>query len=452
MDDLLAGRMQMAFSLGFHIIFSCIGMVMPFLMAFAHYRYLKTNRPIYMHLAKTWAKGVAIFFAVGAVSGTMLSFELGLLWPTFMEHAGPIIGMPFSLEGAAFFVEAIALGLFLYGWKVLPRWVHFGSGVVVGIAGVTSGFLVVAANAWMNSPEGFEWVNGQAINIDPVDAMFNAAWISQSTHMTIAAFVATGFGIAGLHAFQLLRNPKSDLHRKAMKIALMFGAVAAIIQPISGDLSAKDVAQRQPAKLAAMEALFETEKGAPLLIGGIPNEKERRVDYALHLPKALSFLAFADFDAEVKGLEEFPEDEWPPVLITHVAFQIMVGLGTFLMLLGLAYIFFHFRKKEWILHPNFLKLLVLATPMGYLAVEAGWTVTEVGRQPWVIYGIMRTADALTPMPGLVYSFIFTTLLYVILAILVSWIMGRQIRVLNQRETAGEFKHFPDESPRTEQPA
>ncbi|RMG25404.1 MAG: cytochrome ubiquinol oxidase subunit I [Bacteroidetes bacterium] len=433
MDDLLAGRLQMAISLGFHIVFACIGMVMPFLMAAAHWRYLQTRREVYLMLTKSWAKGVAIFFAVGAVSGTLLSFELGMLWPGFMQHAGPIIGMPFSLEGTAFFIEAIALGLFLYGWGRIPEKLHFATGLVVGLSGLASGILVIAANGWMNSPSGFEWVNGQAVNIDPVAAMLNEAWLSQSVHMLLAAFVATGFAVAGVHALQLLRRPGHPLHRRAMHIALLFGSVAAILQPLSGDFSAKDVARRQPAKLAAMEAHFETTTAAPLIVGGLPDEEKGEVKYALHIPYGLSFLAYGDPQAEVKGLNDFPADERPPVLVTHIAFQLMVGLGTLLMLLGLLYLWARWKRPQWLQSRWFLRSLAWATPAGFLAVEAGWTVTEVGRQPWIIYGIMKTADALTPMPGLVYSFVFTTSLYLLLSFVVLWLMLRQIRVVNALE-------------------
>src|SRR5699024_2644863 len=287
MEDLLAARLQMAVSLGFHIIFACIGMAMPFLMAIAEYQWIKTGRQVDQDLAKAWSKGVAIFFATGAVSGTVLSFELGLLWPTFMEHAGPIFGMPFSWEGTAFFVEAIALGLFLYGWDRLRPWTHWAWGLVVGISGVASGIFVVAANAWMNSPAGFDWVGGEAINVDPVAAMFNDAWFSQALHMTLAAFVATGFAVAGLHALLLLKNRKNLFHRKALKIALVVGGLAAILQPISGDYAAKGVAERQPAKLAAMEALFETSQPASLTIGGIPDVENREVDYDIEIPYLL---------------------------------------------------------------------------------------------------------------------------------------------------------------------
>src|SRR5690349_10171662 len=253
MDDFLAARLQMAFSLGFHIVFACIGMVMPFFMSVAHFYWLKTKKVVYKDVTKAWSKGVAIFFATGAVSGTVLSFELGLLWPTFMEHAGPIFGMPFSLEGTAFFIEAIALGFYLYGWDKLNPWFHWFTGVVVGVSGLASGILVVAANAWMNSPAGFDYVNGQFLNIDPIAAMFNDAWGFQALHMVLAAFAATGFAVAGVHAIMILRRKNIVFHTKAFNIAATFGAIAALLQPISGDFSAKDVARRQPAKLAAME-------------------------------------------------------------------------------------------------------------------------------------------------------------------------------------------------------
>ncbi len=430
----MAARLQMAVSLGFHIIFACIGMTMPILMAFSEWKWLRTNKQVYLDIAKAWAKGVAIFFAVGAVSGTVLSFELGLLFPGFMEHAGAIIGMPFSWEGTAFFVEAIALGVFLYGWNKLNKWVHWTSGIVVGISGVMSGIFVVSANAWMNSPAGFTWENGKASNIDPVAAMFNDAWFSQALHMTLAAFVATAFAVAGVHAFLLLKNRNIQFHQAAVKMALSFGAVAALLQPVSGDYAAKDIAERQPAKLAAMEALYKTSKPADLVIGGIPNNKEERVDYAIHLPGFLGFLAHGDFDAEVIGLDQFPEDERPPVLIPHIAFQVMVGLGMILALAGLLFFAFRiwgkhvFQKKWW------LTFIAILTPMGFIAVEAGWVVTEVGRQPWIIYGVMKTKDAVSTMPGLQYSFYTILFLYVMLSVILVWIMRRQI--------AGITTHYP----------
>ncbi|MGV0755006.1 cytochrome ubiquinol oxidase subunit I [Empedobacter brevis] len=429
MDDFIAARSQMAMSLAFHIVFSCVGMVMPFMMAIAHYKYLTTKNEIYKGLTKAWSKGVAILFATGAVSGTMLSFELGLLFPKFMEHAGPIFGMPFSLEGTAFFIEAIALGFFLYGWGKFNKWFHWICGVIVGISGLASGILVVAANAWMNSPTGFDFVNGQYLNIDPVKAMFNDAWFSQALHMTIAAFCATGFAVAGLHAYLILKGKNVNFHREAFKISSVLAISAAMLAPISGDISAKDVANRQPIKLAAMEAHFKTEESAAFVLGGIVNEEKEEIKYAVKVPGVLSFLVHSDFKTPVKGLEEFPKDEWPPVAIVHYAFQIMITFGMLMMGIAIIYLIAHFFKKEWRTKRWFYKLFMVATPFGYIALEAGWTVTEVGRQPWIIYGIMRTVDSITPMPGIQYSFYIFTFVFITLSIILVFLMNRQIQMV-----------------------
>lgn len=429
MDDFLAARAQMALSLGFHIIFACVGMVMPFLMAFSHWKYLKTKDPVYKGLTKAWSKGVAILFATGAVSGTMLSFELGLLWPEFMKHAGPIFGMPFSLEGTAFFIEAIALGFFLYGWEKFNKWFHWFCGFLVGLSGLASGILVVAANSWMNSPSGFDYINGEYLNIDPIKALFNDAWFPQAFHMTVAAFCATGFAVAGVHAFYVLKNKNRVFHFKAFRIASAFALIGAFGAPISGDIAAKSVAVRQPIKLAAMEAHFDTEKGAAFVLGGIPDVEKEEVTHAIKVPKVLSFLAFNDFDAEVKGLKEFPKDEWPPVAVTHYAFQVMIFFGMVMMAIGAIYLYAHFFKKNWLTKQWFLRLFIVAIPFGYIALEAGWTVTEVGRQPWIIYGIMRTADAVTPMPGIQYSFYFFTAIFVSLALVILFLLKRQIKMV-----------------------
>ena len=429
MDDFIAARSQMAMSLAFHIVFSCVGMVMPFMMAIAHYKYLKTKNEIYKGLTKAWSKGVAILFATGAVSGTMLSFELGLLFPKFMEHAGPIFGMPFSLEGTAFFIEAIALGFFLYGWDKFNKWFHWICGVIVGISGLASGILVVAANAWMNSPSGFDFVNGEYLNIDPVKAMFNDAWFSQALHMTIAAFCATGFAVAGLHAYLILKGKNVNFHREAFKISSVLAITAAMLAPLSGDISAKDVAKRQPIKLAAMEAHFKTEESAPFVLGGIVDESKEEIKYAIKVPGVLSFLVHSDFKTPVKGLEEFPKDEWPPVAVVHYAFQIRITFGMLMMGIAVIYLIAQFFKKDWRTKRWFYKLFMIATPFGYIALEAGWTVTEVGRQPWIIYGIMRTVDSITPMPGIQYSFYIFTFVFITLSIILVFLMNRQIQMV-----------------------
>jgi cytochrome d ubiquinol oxidase subunit I len=411
-------------------------MEMPFMMAMAHFLNLKKNRQEDLELTKLWMKGVAILFAVGAVSGTVLSFELGLLWPGFMKHAGPIIGMPFSWEGTAFFIEAIAIGLFLYGWDRMNKWAHWFAGFVVGLSGFASGIFVVAANSWMNTPAGFEWVNGLAINIDPVAAMFNKAWLHQTMHMQVAAIQAVGFAVAGLHAMLLLKGSNSVLHARALKIAMVFATVASLIQPMVGHFAAQKVAQYQPVKLAAMEAHFKTEARAPIIIGGIPDVETGEVHGAIKIPGVLSFLAFNDFNATVKGLHDFPRDEWPPVLIVHIAFQIMVALGSLMIALGLIYVFLARRGRipKW-----FLKTLVASTPLGFIAIEAGWVVTEVGRQPWIVYGIMKTKDAVTPMPGVQFHFYLFVVLYLFLSFVTAWLFRRQLQVAEANMTKGGIK-------------
>lgn len=426
MEDLLAARAQMAMSLAFHIIFASVGIAMPLLMVIAEGMWLKTEDDTYLTLAKRWSKGTAIMFAVGAVSGTVLSFELGLLWPTFMAHAGPVIGMPFSLEGLAFFIEAIFLGIYLYGWERVPKKVHWFAGVMVLLGGAMSGIFVVTANAWMNTPTGFIYENGEFTNIDPIAAMLNPSSFSQCLHMTIAAFLAVGFAVAGIHAYFLRRNPDSPFHRKAFAIALSVGAVFSILQPISGDISAKRLAKHQPVKLAAMEAQWETERGAPLRIGGIPDEEDEVTRFAIEIPKALSFLAHFDFNAEIKGLKEYPPEDRPPVAIVHYAFQIMVACGMVMIVAGILGGWLTWRRKGIPVDRWYLKLITCCAPLGFIAIEAGWTVTEVGRQPWVIYNYMRTADAVTPMPNLVIPFIAFTILYIFLSIIVIILMRRMI--------------------------
>jgi cytochrome d ubiquinol oxidase subunit I len=426
MTDLLAARSQMAMSLGFHIIFAMVGIAMPVLMVVAERRWQRTGDHIYLDLAHRWAKGTAILFAVGAVSGTVLSFELGLLWPTFMEHAGPVIGMPFSLEGFAFFTEAVFLGVYLYGWDRISRRAHLAAGWAVAVSGMLSGVFVVIANAWMNAPTGIHWVDGRAVDIDPIAAMLNPAAFPQVLHMTLAAYASTGLVVAGIHAWPLLRHPRNAFHRLALAVALLIGAPAAILQPVSGDLSARFVAHWQPVKLAAMEGHFKTERGAPLRIGGWPDEAAGETRYAIEIPYGLSLLAFKDPHAEVKGLEAFPREHWPPVAIVHLAFQVMVGLGSYLALVGLIALWLLWRRHDLTRHRWLLRALVLAAPMGFICTEAGWIVTEVGRQPWIIHGLMRTADAVTPMPGLVVPFLVFTALYCALGVAVAWLLYQQV--------------------------
>jgi cytochrome d ubiquinol oxidase subunit I len=427
MHNFFFARSQMAMSLAFHILFAALGIGMPLLMVLAEGMYLRTRQAVYLELCKRWARGTAILFAVGAVSGTVLSFELGLLWPKFMDQAGAIIGMPFSLEGFAFFTEAIFIGVYFYGWPRLSLGLHWAAGWVVALSGVISGVFVVTANAWMNAPAGFKVVNGKITDIDPVAAMLNPASAHEVLHMTLAAYVATGFAVAAVHAYYLLKNRASRFHRQALGLALTMACVSIPLQMLSGDNSARAVGRLQPAKLAAMEALYKTQDGAPLSIGGIPNSTTHTTDFAITIPHGLSLLLDHDFNGKVEGLEAFPESDWPSVRIVHWAFELMVLTGTVLFFMAVWVGIACLRRRPPAKNPRLLVALVAAGPLGFVAIETGWVVTETGRQPWIIYGVLRTRDAVTAMPGLVVPFIVFTLLYLFLAVMVALLLHRQFR-------------------------
>ena len=425
MNDLFFARSQMGMSLAFHIIFAVIGMAMPLLMVVSEGCYLWTRNSIYMELSKRWAAGTTILFAVGAVSGTVLSFELGLLWPKFMEYAGAIIGMPFSLEGFAFFTEAIFLGIYLYGWNRVPPVLHWLAGIVVAVSGVLSAIFVVLANAWMNAPAGFDVVNGQPVNINPIAAMFNPASLHETIHMVLAAYVATAFLVAGIHSFFLLREPQSVFHRASCSIALIVACVSIPLQMFSGDFAAREVAKLEPPKLAAMEAHYKTGTGVPLVVGGIPNDDTGKVSYAFQIPYGLSMLVGYNPQTKVVGLEDFPRDQWPNVGLVHCAFDIMVGTGSAMLAVAVWVVWIWWRTRRLPDNKWLLRALVCSAPLGFIAVETGWFVTELGRQPWIIYGVMRTRDAVTPMPGLFVPFTTFTIVYLLLGVIVIFLLRRQ---------------------------
>jgi cytochrome d ubiquinol oxidase subunit I len=355
----------------------------------------------------------------------VLSFELGLLWPGFMEKSGAIIGMPFSLEGFAFFTEAIFLGLYLMGWKRLPPLVHWFCGVLVIMGGVTSGIFVVTANAWMNTPAGFKIVDGKITDIDPIGAMLNPAAAHEVIHMTLAAFIATGFAVAAIHAFFLLRDRRNAFHRIALGIALALGCISAPLQLISGDFSARSVARLQPAKLAAMEAVYRTQTGAPWRLGGIPDDQSRTTRYGLTIPRGLSLLVNRDPHSKIIGLDQFPPNDWPNVRLVHWSFDLMILCGLALIALSMTVGWLAWRHRgvpdgKWI-----LRTIVAAGPLGFVAIEAGWVVTELGRQPWIIYGVMRTQEAVTSMPKIAIPFVIFTLIYVLLSVALIYLLRRQ---------------------------
>ena len=415
-DQLLPARLQMAFTLGFHIILACYGVGLPVLMLVAEWRFLKTGDRLWQKLAQRWSKSFAVLFAVGAVSGTVLSFELGLLWPEFMKRWGAVIGLPFTMEGFAFFLEAIFAGIYLYGWDRLPARVHWLTGWPIAVSGFLSAFFVVTANAWMNSPAGFRMVDGKVVDIDPWAAMFNLASGAQVTHMLVAAYLVTGFSVAAFYAACLLLNPHDEYSRRAFTLGLLLALPFVPVQMVVGDWSAKVVAQTQPVKLAAMEGQFRTERRAPLRIGGIPDSVARETRYALEVPGGLSFLSYSDFNAEVKGLNDFPADQTPPVAVVHLAFQAMVGIGTLMAIMAVFCAVTFVRTWSWPRSKWFLRSVVMMGPLSIVAMEAGWIVTEVGRQPWIVNGYMRTSEAVTRAPGVWTVFVGTMAIYLILGV------------------------------------
>ncbi|MFG1704274.1 cytochrome ubiquinol oxidase subunit I [Nonomuraea sp. M3C6] len=423
--DLAAARMQMALSLGWHIVIACLGVGMPAITLLAEWRGHRTGDVHYRLLARRWARAMGVLFAVGAVSGTILSFEMGLLWPGLMGVYGEVIGLPFALEGIAFFIEAIFLGIYLYAWDRLPPRAHLLAGIPIVLAGVSSAFFVVTANAWMQQPTGFDTEGGRIVAVDPWAAMFNPATPPQTVHMILAAFMVAGYGMASVYAVSLLRGRRDRYHRLGLLLPLTVAAIVTPVQIGVGDWAAHHVADNQPVKLAAMEGVFETARGVPLHLGGIAIDGQMR--YALEIPYGLSLLAHWNPNAEITGLNHTPPADRPPVNVVHWAFQIMVGLGFALLGVALWLALAWKRHRGLPRSPWFLRAAALSGVAAVLALEAGWVVTEVGRQPWIVYGVLRTSQAVNPAPGLVYGFVLLAAVYVALTVATVYVLRRLAR-------------------------
>ena len=432
MDLFMAARWQMTLSLVFHIVFAAIGIGLPLLLVLVERKYLRTGQEHYRRLARTWARAVGVLFAVGAISGTALAFELGLLWPRYMEATGPVVGHLFALEGFAFFLEAIFIGLYVYGWdRVSPR-THWWCGVVIAASGMVSGILILGVNAWMQIPAGFDLpaylASGRISVSDPVAIFKQPAWLYMALHSTLSCYIAVSFAVAAIYAWGMLRGRDDPAHRSAIRLALGVGLIAAVLQPFSGDAMAKFVFRTQPAKFAAMEGQFRTQTYAPLRLGGLPDEANSRTDYAIEIPGGLSFLASMNPATEVRGLDSIPRSNWPNVALTHASFQVMVVLGAIMFIVAAWFWIALWRKGKSATQSRWLlRALVVCGPLGFLALEAGWMVTEVGRQPWVIQGILRTSDAVTPAAGVQPVFYAFTALYLLLAIAVVLVVRRVTR-------------------------
>lgn len=439
METVTLARAQMGLSLAFHIVFAAFGVGLPLLLVIAEALAARTNDGRYRLLAERMAKGTAILFAVGAVSGTVLSLELGLLWPEFMRRFGEVIGPLFALEGVAFFLEAIFLGIVLYGRALVSPRVYRFSGVMVALSGAASAGFVTVVNAFMNVPVPVQWEAGRAFLEQPWLVFLAPSAATQVVHVLLSSYAVTGFVMAAVHGLALLRGREPSFHRLALDVALPVGAIAALLLPLSGDFSAKQVTKHQPWKLAAMEAHFTTKACAPLLLGGVPDEATGTVRFGLEVPCGLSVLGKGDPQAVITGLDQVPMPEQPPVTRMHLAFQVMVGAGSFLALLSLFALGVRWRKKAWPSQRWFLFALVAAGVAAPLAMEAGWLVTEWGRQPYVVRGLLLTADAATRVEGLEGRLAVFSGLYVFLGVTV---VGLLRGLFRQPEPGVEQKAVP----------
>jgi cytochrome d ubiquinol oxidase subunit I len=424
-DYLLEARQMQALSFAVHIPLVCFGVAFPMLVLGIEWLGRRREDAVLLALARRWSKVMIALFAVGVVTGTILSFELGLLWPEFMATYGDVFGLAFVLEGFSFFTEAIFLAIYVYGWDRLSPRAHMLAGIPVPIAGFTGSLFVITVNGWMNHPEGFRMENGRAVDVEPVDALFaNSYFWHELVHMYLAAFLVAGFVTASVYAVARLRGRSDRYVRVAMAVPLVVAAIAAPAQVVVGDWAAREVAEHQPTKLAAFEGLGETEQGAALHIGGWYDERRNEVRYGVEVPKLLSLLAFHDPNATVQGLEEVPPDERPPVNVVRVAFTTMVGIGTLMALFGAALLFVWWRRRALPESPWFLRAVVALGPLSVVALIAGWVTTEVGRQPWVVYGQMRTEEAVTGADGIPLGYAALVVIYATLIVVTVWVLRR----------------------------
>lgn len=428
---LLPAREQMAVSLGWHIILACFGVAFPAMIYVMHRRGLARGDDVALGLARRWSKVAAVLFAIGAVSGTVLSFEMGLLWPGLMGRFGDVLGLPFAFEGLSFFIEAIFLGIYLYGWDRMPPRRHLAMLLPMAASGVVGTFCVVSVNAWMNHPQGFRIVNGQVVDVNPWRAMFNdAAWL-EFAHMWVGAFLLVGLVASGVYAAGMLRGRRDEHHRLGFAIPFRFASVAAIAQPLVGHVLGLQAGADQPSKLAAFELAQSTEGPAPLRIGGILIDGHTR--FAITIPKIGSIIAKNSFTEPVRGLNSIPPQDRPPVNLTHLSFQGMVGIGTLLALVVTVYWLGRWRGHELRDNVWFLRFAMAAGPLAILATELGWIATEVGRQPWVVYGIERTTAAASRNGGLWWSYGIVLVLYLGMSVAAF----KVLRSMARRWRAGE---------------
>jgi cytochrome d ubiquinol oxidase subunit I len=424
---LLEARQMQALSFVVHIPIVCFAIAFPAMVMLVEWLHLRTGEPVYRTLARRWTKVMAALFAIGVITGTILSFEMGLLWPAFTAKFGSVFGLGFAIEGFSFFVEAIFIGIYIYGWDRLSPRRHLLTGIPVVISGFTGSLNVIAVNAWMNHPSGFKLgPSGNPTDVHPWTALFGNSYLwHELVHMYLAGYMVTGFLVAGAYAFARLRGRWGRYERTALVIPLTVAALAAPVQVLVGDWAARDVATTQPVKLAAFEGLGHTERGAPVHLLGWYTDGQ--VKYGVPIPKLLSFLSFHDPNATVRGLDTVPKDRQPPVNVVRIAFQTMVGIGTLLALLGTIYLVTRVRRRPMPESRWFYRAVVAAGPLSVVALISGWVTTEVGRQPWVVYRVMRTSDAVTGAGGIPVGYATLVIVYLAVGAGVVWILRRLAR-------------------------
>jgi cytochrome d ubiquinol oxidase subunit I len=443
-SNLLAARNQMGFTLGFHIILACFGVAFPAVMLAAEWYGHRKEDPDALRLARNWSKAVAVLFAVGAVTGTVLSFEFGLLWPRFTDRFGDVFGIGFAIEGIFFFLEAIFIAIYIYGWDRLSPRAHMLSAIPIVISGIGGAFSVISVNAWMNQPQGFDLNSaGEVTDVRPLEAIFNPATGYEFFHMWLAAYMVTGFLVASVYAVGMLKGRRDRYHRLGFLIPFTIAAICTPIQLFVGDTAAREVADDQPAKFAAFECVYESGDNQTEYIGGICTDDE--VKGAIGIPGLDSLLVGFSTDTYVKGLDQVPDDQEPPALtLLHLSFDAMVGIGTALFLLAVWFAISWWRRRDFPATPWFLRAAAVSGVGAIVALEAGWIVTEVGRQPWIVYEVMRTEDAVTPAQGIWWVFGLTMALYAVLGATAIFIL----RALSRRwreglpERPGEIPYSP----------
>ena len=436
----------MAFTLGFHIILASLGVALPFMMLVANYRGLRRDDPDALKLAQRWSKATAVTFAVGAVTGTVLSFEFGLLWPAFTGRFGEVFGVLFAIEGLFFFTEAIFIAIYIFGWKHLSPWTHFWTGVPVVIAGFGGAFSVVAVNSWMNQPQGFSPTSGDVTSVDVSKVIFNPAVPYEVPHMILAAYLVTGFLVASIYAVGMLRGRRERIHRLGLLIPLTVASIVTPIQFMVGDTAARAIAKDQPVKFAAMECVQTTSTHVPEYIYGRCSDDG--VKGGIKIPGFDSFLVGWSTSTQVIGLDSVAPDDRPPFnTLLHWAFDTMVMICMALIGLGLWFGFAWWRKRDIPQTRWFLRAVSVSGVLAIVALECGWIVTEVGRQPWIVYNVMRTEDAVTQASGVWVTFIAILALYVALGtalVLVLRAMSKRWRAADEQDV--EVPYGPDAPP------